>query len=153
MRPVADVSLLLLCKSYRRVKIMRFWHELVFVLLLYSIFLAQQQQRRKWTSKLLARWKTGLVEVIEVIFLIAKIHFECQLSELYELGPLTPPPIYLIRSKNNVLVIWMTKLKSESSYLVPVWSSSDPKLDHFWILNFPSLFSDWSIQKFWKNIL
>ena len=69
------------------------------------------------------------------------------------LGPLTPTPIYLNCSKNNVLDIWMTKLMSDSNYLVPIWSWSGPKLDHFWILNFPSLFSDWSIQKFWKNIL
>ena len=70
-----------------------------------------------------------------------------------QLGPLTPPQIYLSRSKNNLLVIWMEKLKSDFCYLAPVWGWFGPKLDPFCILNFPALFSDWSIQIFWRNIL
>ena len=68
------------------------------------------------------------------------------------LGPLTPPQICPVCSKNNLLDIWMTKLKLDSRYLVPISSSFGPKLDQFWNLNFPSLSSDWSIQNFLERI-
>ena len=75
-----------------------------------------------------------------------------QLLTSVVLGPLTPSQILLSRSPNDLLTTHITKLNSVSRYLVPVWTKLGPKLDHFCILNFPSLFSDWSIQKFLKSI-
>ena len=71
----------------------------------------------------------------------------------YILGPVTPFPIFIFSLPQNPLAIWMTFLKSESKILVPIRHNVGPKLDQFWNLNFPTLFSDWSIQKFRKNIL
>ena len=63
-------------------------------------------------------------------------------------GPVTPSPIFLFSLSETLLTIWMTILMLEVPILVPISQYLGPKLDHFSILNFPSLFSDWSIQKF-----
>ena len=69
------------------------------------------------------------------------------------LGPVTPPPILLSQSQNDLWTIHIKNLKSLSQYLNTVWPASSLKLDQFWILNFPALFSDWSIHKISKRFL
>ena len=67
------------------------------------------------------------------------------------IGPVTPSPIFLFSLSETLLTMWMTILMLEVPILVPIWQYLGPKLDHFSILNFPSLFSDWLIQKFRKD--
>ena len=64
------------------------------------------------------------------------------------LGPLTPLQIFLSRRKNDVLVTWMKYLMLDCSYLGSICQAIGSKFDQNLNLNFPSLFSDWSIQKF-----
>ena len=83
-----------------------------------------------------------------------KLEFKFSSSKskgLYLLGPVTPSPIFLFSLSETLLTIWMTILMLEVPILVPIWQYLGPKLDHFSILNFPSLFSDWLIQNFLKK--
>ena len=74
---------------------------------------------------------------------------EATLGEiLYLLGPLTPSQISLSRSSNDALTIWITNSKSLVDQPFSVWPTGLQKFNLFLILNFPSLFFDWSIQNF-----
>ena len=83
---------------------------------------------------------------------VGVMHSNSKNEHIYLLGPLTPSQISLSRSSNDALTIWITNSKSLVDQPFSVWPTGLQKFDLFFILNFPSLFFDWSIQNFWESI-
>ena len=83
---------------------------------------------------------------LKILFLISLCQTEMLKYEI--LGPFAPLQIFLSRRKNDLLATWMKYLMLDCSYLGSICQAIGSKFDQNLNLNFPSLFSDWSIQKF-----
>ena len=102
----------------------------------------------------------GLSHDKSIYFFQYRLYKGCPLSSYHYnvhkysmLGPVTPLPICLTCELNNLHNILTWNWKFLAKYTNTIRQAFSLKLDHFQILNFPALFSDWSIQKISKNFL
>ena len=77
------------------------------------------------------RLKCEFVKVPKNAFWDIMTMLEAKMSSGWPLGPVTPPPILLSQSQNDLWTIHIKNLKSLSQYLNTVWPASSLKLDQF----------------------